>query len=422
MANLELIRYTPVREVIENGSLRWEPDRMATPIEDLPQLFWEDGIPWSEANHWVLTKVRSMHGNDLKTAVSLMKHLAHYASWLELAKLDWRHFPVRAADRAIVKFRAELIRQRDELRVLKPSTTTARMAAVIQFYRHAQVHGFVDKSSPMWKDRQVLHRFYTDAGFARSMLLTSSELAIPNRARHGEALEDGLTPLSPEHAGQLVAFTKQEGLLELHYILSLGILAGGRLETLTTLGVRHIEQAMPDESMPGFSRLAVGPGTGVKTKFDVSGDLLVPTYLIEVLKGYAYSMQRLARQAKASPEHRGRLFLTTRGNPYSHQTFNRLMTDLRRRSLTAGLQFMQSFKFHQTRATYGTMLMRLALDVAPAAAAVAFVRDAMLHKDETTTMRYVKFVQTTPVKALVSKEFAKVFSGVVNRDWNKFCA
>ena len=133
-------------------------------------------------------------------------------------------------------------------------------------------------------------------------------------------------------------------------------------------------------------------------------------------------MQRLGRQAKATPKNRGRLFLTTRGNPYSQQTFNRLMTDLRRRSLAAGLQFMQSFKFHQTRATFGTMLMALALDVAPAAAAVAFVRDAMLHKDETMTLRYVKFIQKAPVKALVSKEFAAKFSGVVHRDWNKFSA
>lgn len=422
MARLETVNFTPWREVIEEGHVAWTPDKLSSPVPDLPQIFWDDGEPWSEVNHWALTRAKATVGGDLKTVSSLMKHLAAYASWLESEKLDWRHFPVRRENRAIVRFRGELIRQRDQLRVLKPSTTTARMAAVIQFYRYAQIYGFVESSTPMWEDKQVVRRFYDNTGFARTMLLTSSELTIPNRTRPGDTLEDGLTPISPEHARQLLEFTEQQGLLELHYMLSLGTLSGARLETITTLGVRNIEDATPDVSMPGFSCVPVGPGTGVSTKFDVSGKLLVPTFLIEELKGYAYSMQRLRRQALAGKADRDRLFLTVRGSPYQPQTFNRLMTDLRRRTLAHGMRFMERFKFHQTRATYGTMLMELALEVADASAAVAFVRDAMLHKDEVTTLRYVKFVQKAPVKARISKEFASVFSGVVNRDWNKFHA
>ncbi|MFZ7338109.1 site-specific integrase, partial [Comamonas jiangduensis] len=342
MANLEFIRYIPVREITNGDSLSWELDKMAKVVDGLPQLYWGDGLPWSEANHWALTKVRSMRGNSLKTTVALLKHLSHYASWLEHSKLDWRHFPEEAASRPIVQFRGELIRQRDELGLLMPSTATARMSAVLQFYRHAQVHGFVQRNSPLWIDRQVVHGFYSNTGFARTMLVTVSELAIPNRGRYGDVLEDGLTPLRPEHASELLEFTKQQELMELHYLLSLGFLSGGRFGTLATLKVRHIEEAVTDYSMQGFRRIRVGPGTGVKTKYDVSGDLLVPSFLIEALKGYAYSMQRLRRQAKASPEHKDLLFLTARGNPYSLQSFSRLMTDLRRRALVAGLLFMQS--------------------------------------------------------------------------------
>lgn len=422
MANLETIQYTPRREVVEDGVVHWELDMLAAPIADLPQVFWADGEPWSEVNHWALTKAKSTVGGDIKTVTSLMKHLTAYASWLEGKPMDWRHFPMRMTDRAIVQFRGELIRQRDELGLLRPSTATARMAAVIQFYRHAEVYGFVGRHSPMWKDRQVLVRFYDSVGFERTMMRVSSELAIPNRARPGDMLEDGLTPMRPEHARQLLAYTEEVGLLELHYMLSLGILSGARWETITTLGVRHVENALPDDAMPGFCRIPVGPGTGVATKFDVSGDLLVPTFLIEALKGYAYSMQRLPRQALASEANRGRLFLTVRGNPYEPPSFNRLMTDLRRRTLAKGMRFMERFKFHQTRATYGTMVMELALEVASVKNAVSFVRDSMLHKDEATTFRYLHFVQKAPVKAAIGKEFAAVFSGVVNRDWNKFHA
>ena len=422
MAKLEYIRFTPMREAVVDGEVQWQLDKLATPIEALPQVFWADGEPWCEANHWALTKAKATRGGDIKTVDSLMKHLTAYASWLEDGTLDWRHFPMRKDDRAIVQFRKELIRQRDKLGLLMPSTATSRMAAVIQFYRHAQAYGLVERHSPMWEDRRVLVRFYDNVGFERAMLKLTSELAIPNRKRAGQVLEDGHTPLQQEHAVQLLQFTEKAGLLELHYMLSLGVLSGARLETVATLGVRNVEDAMPDGTMPGFSRIRVGPGTGVDTKFDVSGDLLVPTFLVDALQGYAYSMQRLRRQALASAENRGRLFLTVRGNPYEPQSFNRLMTDLRRRALLQGMRFMERFKFHQSRATYGTMMMELALGVASVKNAVAFVRDAMLHKDESTTFGYLHFVQKAPVKIAIGKEFSAVFSGVVSRDWSQFRA
>lgn len=422
MAKLESIRFTPMREAIEDGIARWEFDKLGRRIDKLPQIFWDSGEPWSEANHWALIKALSTVGGKIKTVLSLMKHLTPYASWLESTGMDWRHFPMRMTDRAIVQFRGELIRQRDELGVLAPSTATSRMAAVIQFYRHAQIYGFVGQSSPMWRDRQVLHRFFDPVGFERTMLRISSELAIPNRRRIGEQLEDGLTPLRPEHSAMLLDFTQRAGLQELHLMLSIGLLTGARIETISTLRVKNIEGALPDDSMHGFYRVRVGPGTGVNTKFDVSGDLLVPDFLMDALKRYAYSMRRLRRQALASDKNRGRLFLTVKGNPYEASSFNRLMTDLRRRAVAAGLHFMRRFKFHQTRASYGTMLMGLALDVTSAKNAVAFVCGAMLHKDEATTMRYVRFIQNVPVKALISKEYTAVFSGVVNRDWSQFHA
>jgi len=422
MALLESIDFKPMREVIEGGVVSWEPDRLATPIPSLPQIYWKGGEPWSEVNHWALVKASGTAGNNIKTVRGLMKHLAAYASWLESTERDWQHFPMRVADRTVVQFRGELIRQRDTLGILKPSTATGRMAAVIQFYRHAQAYGFVDRNSPMWRDNPVLIRFYDNAGFARTMLRASSELAIPNRAKHGETLEDGLLPVSPEHARNLLDFTESESLLELHFMLSLGFLSGARIGTIASLGVRHIEDAVLDSTMPGFCRIAVGPGTSVQTKFDVSGALLVPTFLIEALKGYSYSMHRLRRQALAAPDTRGLLFLTTRGNRYELSSITRLMTDLRRRAVAAGMRFMERFKFHQSRATYGTMLVGCALEVASAKAALAFAKEAMLHRKESTTLRYVHFVQRAPIKARISNEFAAVFSGIMNRNWNDFRA
>jgi hypothetical protein len=150
----------------------------------LPQIFWQTGEPWCEANHWALTKVSSTAGGHIDTVTSLMKHLAAYASWLEFAELDWRHFPMRRDERVIVQYRGELIRQRDSGN-LAPSTARARMAAVIQFYRHAQIHGFVERKTQMWRDRQVVVRYYDLIGFERTIARITTDLSIPNRTRPG---------------------------------------------------------------------------------------------------------------------------------------------------------------------------------------------------------------------------------------------
>lgn len=414
MARLELIRYTPMREVLVGGEVSWARDPLARAAEKLPQIFWKSGEPWSEANHWALEKAMSVRGSDLETVRSLMKHLAAYAWWLEHSEMDWRHFPARSADRSIFRFRGHLIAERSRGR-LRPSTATARMRAVIQFYRHAQHHGFVGTGSPMWSDKQVVVRYFDSVGFERSLLRTSSELAIPNRARPGTVLEEGLTPLRQEHLEELLAFTRKHGPREIHLMLSIGSLTGARIGTIAGLRVKDIERAFPDPQLPSLYCVPVGPAVGVPTKFGVNGNLLVPDFLLEELKSYAYSMQRLARQAITAKQDQGLLFLTSRGNPYRSPSFNRLMTDLRRR--TASMQFMAEFTFHQTRATYGTWLMELALDVTREAAAVAFVRDAMLHKDEATTLKYVRFRQKGKVKAKLSSEFTALFSGLSTRDW-----
>jgi integrase len=422
MANLEFINYTPMREVVEAGLVEWVPDKLAPSISDLPQIFWSSGVPWHEANHWAVAKATSLLSGRVKTITSLMKHLVAYASWLELKEgQDWRHFPTRKQDRTAVIYRGEVIKQRDR-GSLAASTAHGRMAAVIQFYRHARIHGFVQRDSPLWTDRQVVIRYFDPVGFERTIMRTSSELAIPNRHRHGLRLEDGLTPIRITDATKLLEFTRAQGMKEINLILSLGFLTGARIETITSLGVKDIENAYPDVQTPNTFRLRVGPGTGVKTKFDVTGELLVPKFLIDELKAYAYTMQRLRRQAIASKVNRGLLFLTTRGNPYKAGTFSRLMTDLRRRAASPELRFMKSFKFHQTRATFGTWLMGVALRITNSKAAVAFVRDAMLHKDEKTTFLYVRFIEQEPLKEEIANEFSAAFAGVFNRNWNQYDA
>lgn len=420
MATLEYIEFTPWREVIANGELNWERDKLARSISGLPQIFWKSGEGWAEVNHWALEKAATTQ-TKLPTVKTLMKHLCPYATFLEREQLDWRHFPIRKADRAIVLFRGELISQIQE-GAIKSSTAKSRMTAVIQFYRHARGYDFISPETPMWRERSIVIPFYDAVGFKRSMSRVTTDLTIKNAARPGFRLEDGLLPLSEENMTELLKFTSRCETEELHLMLLTGFFAGPRLGTITTLKVENLEQAQPDPFMKGFFLIRVGPGTSVSTKFDVEGDLLVPEFLLLELKRYAYSTERLLRESKATPEVRSSLFLTTRGAAYTGGTVSKLMSDLRKRATTAGMKFMVHFKFHQSRATYGTWLMKLALSVTTVAAAIEFVKNAMLHKYESTTFTYVKFLEYSKGKEEAAAAFSEAFTGLRSRDWNYFNA
>ncbi|MDO1434405.1 MULTISPECIES: tyrosine-type recombinase/integrase [Pseudomonas] len=420
MANLEHLDFQPWREVQAGETLSWEPDGIADRVQRLPQIFWKSGEGWTEANLWALDKVTNQRCN-VQTAESLMKHLHSYAGFLEEHGLDWRHFPLRMLERAVVRFRGTLIRL-IESGDLAPSTARSRISAIVQFYRFAADQEFIQPTTHMWRERAVVLPFYDTHGFKRALTRFSTDLSIPNRPALGERLEDGLTPLSETHMNQLLAFTACEETEELHLMLTIGFFTGARLHTISTLRIENLENATPDSYIENIFLIRVGPGTKVKTKFNVTGDLLVPKALLDELKRYAYSVKRLKREAKASHSDKTLLFLTSRGNPYSNTTIGTLISELRRKGRDANLKFIDSFKFHQTRATYGTWLMKLTLSLTTPAAAIEFVKNAMHHKQETTTFKYIKFLESTKGKQEAAQAFHEIFTGLKNRNWGDFDA
>jgi integrase len=91
------------------------------------------------------------------------------------------------------------------------------------------------------------------------------------------------------------------------------------------------------------------------------------------------------------------------------------MVDLRRAGQASGVKFLQNFKFHQTRATYGTWLMSICLENASPKAAIEFVKRAMHHKNESTTFGYITFIEHTEAKIEVANAFTEAFLGLQAR-------
>lgn len=380
---------------------------------DVPHIFYDDGEPWLAANAYAVHKLEAIHGNNIKTISARMTHLKAYACWLEEQGIDWRHFPKIKKERCLFRYRGFLIKQRED-GYLSPSTTTSRMAAVIYFYRWAEAYNWIDRKN-MWEDIPKTIHFYSSAGFSRTMSVLSSELSISNRKHSGTHLEGGLLPISDENRKILLRFLQEKKMLELYLMTLIGFFTGARSETIRTLRLSTIENAIDDSSIPGIKRVLVGPGTRVKTKFDVKGYILFPEELINAIKDYAYSVRRLSRQARASEDDRSLLFLSTRGSYYSDTSFTKIISYMREKIVQAGYSQFNNFKFHQTRATFGTQLMRIAINILPNQIdAIVFVRDAMLHKHESTTWTYVKFIELDPIKEALSEEFFHLYTGLEN--------
>ena len=427
MASLELCNYAPHRIVVSaEGIVNSQPDHALPPIKGLPQLFWKDGSPWIEANLWAHS--RATNGvTDIKTVRTNLSHLHKYAQWLEEQGLDWRHFPMPQRDRVLIRWRKHLIDQRDGLGLLSPSTASHRMNATVHFYRFAKAHELIGRDAPMWQERQVIHRFHDAHGFDRTMLLSSTDLAIPNRARHGLTLEDGLTPLTTEQLHALLSLTGQGEIVsrEIDLMLKIGFFSGARLETITDLKRGTLDKAVSDPRVPGLFFLAVGPGHQplVATKFDVQGRIMVPMDLLNELHAYTTDVRRLKREALAAPEDKDLVFLTRFGRRYVDRdsacgtAIGRAMVDLRRKATAAGLDFAKHFHFHMTRATFGTWLASVLLSEKGSTEkeVLEVVRDAMLHKDVATTLRYIKFLNQSELKLQVANEFSHAFLGLRTR-------
>jgi integrase len=264
--------------------------------------------------------------------------------------------------------------------------------------------------------------FFDSAGFKRTMMILTSDLAIKYRNRVGHVLEEGLLPLRSEHMTELLHFTSGRTNKELHMMLVIGFFTGARIGTITTMTVTSLETARPDPNILGIRLLRVGPGTEISTKGSVSGSIMIPEQVYLDLKRYANSTSRLLREAKAKGKDKNLLFLNIKSARYSVDSVNRIVHEMRKDAVDMGMRHFERFRFHQTRATFGTWLMQLLLNAGNKTSAIGIVRDAMLHKNESTTLGYITFLENTRSKMQFASEFNSAFTGLTKRDWNEIDA
>ncbi|OZI71690.1 hypothetical protein CAL22_17995 [Bordetella genomosp. 12] len=413
LTTIELTGYA-LRE-LKDGGLEWAIN-LDKGLRHLPQIFWENGRGWDEVNVWALRQVED--GADYETVKSLMKALQRYANFLELNDYDWRHFPQRKEDQVLRAFRKSLMSSIED-GTYASSTASSTMYAVIRFYNFAKDNNLISPNAPLWSAEKKIRHFIDARGFARAMVRDGTDLAIPLRARIGNGVEDGLLPLSAKDAKELMKFSSQKNTIELHLMLAIGMFTGARVGTVITLTGQAIQGAVEHPVISDLYLIRVGPGTAVRTKFNVSGDLEVPKQLLLDLKKYLFSTRRLLRLAKNASASRDTLFLNRYGRPYSVATIDSLVSQMRKRAINEGLTEFKNFVFHETRATFGTARASVLLNIGLSRSeAVDQVRTAMFHKDESSTLRYIKFVDKASQKSDAANRFYEETVGLRNEDWN----
>lgn len=421
MATLEHIHFSPYYLVHGDNTVSYAPSSTRPSIDGLPQIFWEDCMPWREANLWAVERATTGEAS-VKTVGSNMNGLLNYAKFLESRQLHWFEFPARKSERCLVLYRGALIKLRDAGQI-SPSTASEYMRNCIMFYRWVKRRELLAPHVSLWRDKPYVVKYFDRVGFERTLSGITTDLNIPNRKRSGLTLEGGLVPISGPDRDAVLNFAAESATPELQLMLALGFFTGMRLGSICDLKIQTLEYAVPDPYAKGLLRLAIGPGATppVHTKFGVTGQVWIPQALCHELLDYGSRQRRMAREAKASPENRDLLFLTRFGNSYGRRNsdqssaVNVEMSEFRKQGLRNGMEVLRRFRFHQSRCTFGTELARLALTACPdVALVIAIVSDALLHgaNSESTTFKYIRFVQALPIKQALSHNFMAAFSGI----------
>jgi integrase len=382
----------------------------------LPMIVWASGETWGQANLWADHLAEQL---DPQTVMTSLKHLYGYAQWLEAEDIEWWHFPEKKSERCLFRFRRALVDARDGHEIA-PSTASARMAAVLRFYRWAHAAELIIPRGSMWDDQEVTLKTISTFGLERTIRVMSSELKIPNRkVRGGFHLEEGLLPVTEQNRRDIQSFADRHASNELSLMLAIGFGSGLRIGTICDLKIATLKHATIDP-FTGWRRMDVGPAARppVKTKLGVSGKVPIWEKLHTRALEYATSSRRLKRQAKAAPEHRDLLFLNRYGKPFTQGAVTTEMCRLRSKALDEEMHIFRDFHFHRSRATFATLLMRVALKVLPVKDAVDLVRESCLHANADTTMGYVKFIEQSQAMMESADAFTEAFLGLSKREIN----
>lgn len=388
---------------------------MATPslvplgnLKGAPVIYGEDEMMWEEAAAYLASRLRLVWSRelDIRTVESDAKHLRAYLEYCESHSLCAMEFGARRQDKPTYGFRGFVIDQKRR-RVIAPSTASARMNAVKQFFAWALKCGILPASAQPYIETSMHTQIQDRAGFSRRIAILTSDLSIKKSSRERASLEGGLTPVSRTLRDELIAAGYRHASPEFALMLDLGFRSGMRIETICGLTVESLSKAQANATGETYY-IKVGPSHGVPTKQGVNYSPQIPKDLFARLRQYEGSARRLKRTAGADAKNRHLLFLNRWSRPY---------VDLDRHGANSISQLLQRLKphlphtdlryfyFHCTRATFGTAVVLAGLAAGERKdRIVRRLMELLGHRNASSSFRYIAFVEELKTSEAIDRE------------------
>jgi integrase len=425
-------------------------------LPNFPVLIQSDGEPWIIGNLYLVTKLHKEVGYESRTFRGIADHLLDYLRFLEEQDLDYLFFPKNDRLKVTFRYRQRLIEFVNNGH-LSASTASARINAVVNFYRGLINWNFIDGEKIDGIAFIEIKRYISVTsiyGIQKNLKINSHNLAIPNHKKQpqSEYINDGgmLRPLTvDEQSCVLKALLKSSREYQLMFYFAL--FTGARVQTVGTLRITHLKG---DFDSNGYLRLPIGAGSQIDTKRGKRMTLLVPGWLVQDMRIYAGSDEARKRRERSyyGGIDNNYVFLSKSGVPYYTSKKEIFDHSDSRISESAGMidrardvaiqdgaalrthiqqilfprirgdsPSFQDFTFHDLRATFGMNLLESQLqhmDDQNITAAVEYVRQRMGHANIEMTMQYLKYKSRLKWKNTVQHEFENQLFSHINTSAN----
>ncbi|PPV33825.1 site-specific integrase [Ectopseudomonas oleovorans] len=417
-------------------------------VYNFPFLFHRDGIPWNEANSYLLNLVRHkpLAGRPTDEIRRRAGKLLDYLMFCEDHKLDWLDFSAkRPALRPTYKYFEHL----GHLSGRSSAVVNQYTGVVYDFYKFvaANRHDFDISRVDTVKEIKLLIE-----GVSGRKLITVEKRgqtkATPpvSSVEIGFVREDGedLRPLTNLELGELMKSLESGGWSpQDRLILFSSMMTGARKQTVLTLRMKHLK--LFDERRilsDGTYLLHAGPGTGIDTKRNQPQQLYFPKQLAEELIVWANSptakARRRAFQDKFNKLQLGvpsfvegdhYVFLSDQGGCYymaqddprypivSSRPTGQVADTLKKRILgKVSDKFSRGFTYHWLRATYAFQLYQRLLpllasgEIQPGEE-ITMIQRRMHHKHRETTEQYLKLFRMHSQKLEAQEVYEKYLFG-----------
>jgi len=423
--------------VAETGDRRDGKPRWARHQFNLfPIVLGGDGVPWAEANIYVLARLEGTVQPSMATFAAIAEDLAAYRRFLDETGVDWLEFPKHKLDRPTYRYYGHL-KYAAGAGEIAAGTAKRRMSAVIGFYRWLRSEEVLAPANTPWKESDRFIEFKDTRGFSaqKKVITTDISINIPKQIDpYDGRINDGgkLRPLPMEEQVWLAEALEAAGNPEMTLAHLMPWLTGARIQTVLTFRVRHALLNVDDMQGPEL-RFPIGPGTGIDTKNDKQMVLHIPVWFYQQLQTYACSNRARKRREKAAGNDTEDqyLFLSVRGEPLYRskedaRTFD-AANQLHHAKVGQGVrQFITEriipyvrakhgvpqfhYQYHDMRATFGMNLTDHWLQLVDKKEATLhqvreFVKTRMGHASAATTDLYLQYRQNLKFVRQVGEDY-----------------